>query len=368
MKVPYLDLAAQYRSLKDELWQALEPVLENASYVLGPAVESFEKDYAHFCGAKHCVGVNSGTSALVLALRAFDIGPGDEVITAANTFIATAAAIAHVGARPVLADVDPRTRNLDPAGLAGTITPATKAVIPVHLYGLTADMAGIKAVIADRPVVIIEDAAQAHGALYRGRPAGSLAEMAAFSFYPAKNLGALGEAGAVTTNDDTLAAKLRALRDHGSPKKYVHDLIGYNARMEGLQGAALGVKLRHLPQWNQRRRQIAALYTQSLRDLPLALPTEPVDCRHVYHLYVIECQDRDRLQRYLGEQGIPTLIHYPVPIHLQRAFRHLGYREGDYPVTERLARQILSLPIYPEMTDEQVDLVCQTIRGFFESR
>jgi len=365
MKIKYLDLQAQYLSIKPEIDAAIQKVLDSSAYVLGPAVQEFEQNFAEYCDVEHCVGVNSGTSALTLALRALDIGPGDEVITVANTFIATAAAIEHAGARPVLVDVDPITRNLDPALLKLVISPRTRVIIPVHLYGRPADLDPILDLAEKDGLAVIEDAAQAHGACYKGRRVGSIGKMAAFSFYPGKNLGAYGEAGAVTTDDPKLDRRLRMLRDHGSEKKYVHDLLGYNARMEGIQGAVLNVKLAHLDKWNAERNRVARLYDRLLSDAPVGRPNFDADVEQVFHLYVIETEQRDGLQRFLSEQKIPSLIHYPIPIHLQKAFDHLDYRAGDFPIAEKLAGEILSLPIYPEMSDEQVAYVTERVKTFF---
>jgi len=369
MQIKYLDLQAQYQSIKREIDDAMQKVLDNSAYVLGPAVTDFETEFASFCDVDHCAGVNSGTSALVMALRALDVGPGDEVVTSGNTFIATAAAIALVGAKPVLVDVDPGTRNIDPKLISMALSNRTKVIIPVHLYGRAADMDPILALARKHGVAVLEDAAQAQGAKYKGRLCGSIGTMAAFSFYPGKNLGAFGEAGAVTTNDSSLDEKVRMLRDHGSPKKYYHDSLGYNARMDGLQGAVLGVKLKHLKKWNEERRRVAALYDKLLADAPVTLPPKcDDDYSQVYHVYVIETDQRDKLQSYLNERQIPSLIHYPVPIHLQKAFAHLDYRMGDFPVTEKMAQEILSLPIYPEMTNEQVEFVADNINQFFRTR
>ena len=365
MEIKYLDLQAQYQSIKIELDHAIQKVLDSSAYVLGPAVSEFESTFAKYCGTKFAIGVNSGTSALTLALRALGVGPGDEVITAANTFIATAAAIEHAGGRPVLVDVDPETRNMDPVLLKMAITSKTRAIIPVHLYGRPADMDPILQLAARHDIAVLEDAAQAHGARYQGRRAGSIGRMAAFSFYPGKNLGAYGEAGAVTTDDPELDRTVRMLRDHGSDKKYVHDLLGYNARMEGIQGAVLKVKLGHLDRWNAERNRVARLYNQLLADLPIKLPSFEDDIEQVFHLYVIETEQRDQLQKHLREHGVPSLIHYPIPIHLQKAFDHLDCRAGDFPITEKLANEILSLPIYPEMSDEQVTFVAEKVKAFF---
>ncbi|MDH3889862.1 MAG: DegT/DnrJ/EryC1/StrS family aminotransferase [candidate division Zixibacteria bacterium] len=365
MEIKYLDLQANYQSIKPEIDEAIRKVLDSSAYVLGPAVQEFESAYADYCGTKFAIGCNSGTTALTLALRALEVGPGDEVITAANTFIATAAAIVHAGARPVLVDIDPETRNLDPTLLKMAITSRTRAIIPVHLYGCPADMDAITQLAANHDIPVLEDAAQAHGARYKDRPAGSMGRLAAFSFYPGKNLGAYGEAGAVTTDDPELDRKVRMLRDHGSNKKYVHELLGYNARMEGIQGAVLKVKLSHLDHWNSERNRVALLYNRLLAAVPIKLPRFDDDLRQVFHLYVIETEQRDQMQKHLSESGVPSLIHYPIPIHMQKAFDYLDCREGDFPITEKMAGEILSLPIYPEMTDEQVTYVADQVKAFF---
>ncbi len=368
MEIPYLDLQAQYQSIKSEIDKAIHGVLDSSAYVLGEAVGRFECDFAGYCQATYAIGVNSGTNALTLALRALDIGPGAEVITAANTFVATVAAIAHTGARPVLVDVDQQSRNLDPKLLPLAMSNATKAIIPVHLYGRPAEMDPILNLARKYEVPVIEDAAQAHGAYYHGQRVGSMGRMAAFSFYPGKNLGAYGEAGAVTTNDEQLDKRLRMLRDHGSSRKYYHEMVGYNARMEGIQGAVLGVKLGHLDRWNEARRIVASWYDELLADVPVTTPVNDPDIEPVYHLYVIETDRRDALQAYLRERGVPTLIHYPVPTHIQTGYQFLGYSAGEFPVTEKLALEVLSLPIYPELRWEQADYVCEKIRDFFNGR
>jgi len=368
MKIPYLDLQVQYQSIKPEIDAAIHKVLDSSAYVLGPAVGEFESDFASYCGVDCCAGVNSGTNALLLALRALDIGPGDEVITAANTFVATIAAIAHSGAKPVLVDVDPVSRNLDPLLLSMALSNKTRAIIPVHLYGRMVDMDPILKLARKHDLAVIEDAAQAHGALYKGRRAGSIGRLACFSFYPGKNLGAYGEGGAVVTSDPNLDKRVRMLRDHGSERKYYHDLLGYNARLEGIQGAVLGVKLKHLDAWNDGRRQVASWYGELLEGVPVTLPEMNDDYTQVFHLYVIETERRDALQAYLGEHGVPSLIHYPVPAHLQKGFDFLNNRAGDFPITERLAGEILSLPIFAEMTREQVDYVADRIKDFFNGR
>lgn len=366
MEIKYLDLKAQYDALKDEINAGIQDVLNSTAFVLGPKVGQFECDFSKYCETKFAAGVNSGTSALILAMRALGIGEGDEVITTANTFVATIAAIATVGANVVLVDVDPVTRNINPELIEEVITEDTKAIMPVHLYGRMADMDAIMAIAEQHGLHVIEDAAQAHGARYNGKRAGSIGQIAGFSFYPGKNLGAYGEGGAVVTSDKNLDAKVRMLRDHGSSKKYYHEALGYNARMSGFQGAVLGVKLKHLDKWNVERRRVAQRYFDNLKDLPIGLP--PLDdssYESVHHLYVIECDTRDKLQAHLKENGVPSLIHYPVPVHLQEGFDFLGYDEGDFPETERLCKRVLSLPTYPELTNEQIDYISDAIKSYF---
>lgn len=360
-QVPFVDLAAQYSAIAEEINRASMSVMRKADFILGRDVALFEEEFADFCEARHAVGVDSGTSALELALRACGIGPGDEVITAANTFIATAFAISYCGATPVLVDIDPHAYTLDPAQLERAISPRTKAVIPVHLYGHPADMEAIGEIAARRGLVVIEDACQAHGARYKGKRVGSLGHAAAFSFYPAKNLGAYGDGGIVVTNDKQIAESIRMLRDYGQREKYHHILQGYNRRLDTLQAAVLRVKLRHLEAWNNLRRQHAALYTQLLTKSDLVLPREARYANSVWHLYVIRTQERDARKAALAEQGIAAGIHYPIPIHLQPAYRALGYEEGSFPITERYARQILSLPMYPELTPRLVEQVSKAI-------
>lgn len=366
MKINFIDLKAQYDSIKDELDLAVAEVIGSSSFVLGPSVARFEKEFAAYCGSRHCVAVNSGTSALFLILKALGIGAGDEVITAANTFIATVAAISYTGAVPVLVDVDPINRNIDLNQIEKAITPRTRAIIPVHLYGNMVDMIAINKIAIKNDLLVIEDSAQAQGAKFENSPAGSLGIAAGFSFYPAKNLGAWGEGGAVTTTDDKLAESIRKLRDHGSLKKYYHDIIGYNARMDGIQGAVLAVKLKHLDNWNEGRNRVAKFYRSKLSDLTLGLPAEFDGNYQVYHQFVIESDRRDLLQKHLADKGIPTLIHYPIPIHKQKAYIEAGFKAGSFPVTEKLAATILSLPIYPELSEEHIDYICAGIREFFD--
>lgn len=361
MNVPFLDLQAQYRAIKHDVDPAIHAVLDTSAYVLGPAVEHFEREFAVYCGAAHCIAVNSGTSALALLMQAHGIGPGDEVITVANTFFATAEAVSGLGATPVLVDCDLETALMDPKAFEAAITPRTKAVIPVHLYGQVADMDAIIMIAHAHDILVFEDACQAHGALYHGRKAGGLADGAAFSFYPGKNLGAYGEGGAITTNSETIAETVRMLRDHGSPKKYHHSKIGWNERMDGIQGAVLGVKLKHLDDWNARRRAHAARYRELLPKTMQPIGTLP-GSESVYHLFVIRVQNRDHVQRHLTEAGIATGIHYPVPIHLQPAYSG-QWDKGAFPNAELLAGDILSLPMFPELTEEQILFVAETLRS-----
>jgi len=360
-RVPYLDLKAQYRSIKPEIDTAIARVLDSCQFVLGSEVSAFEKEFATYCAAAECIALNSGTSALHLALLAAGVGPGDEVITVPFTFIASVAAVEYTGARPVLVDIDPRSFTMDPAAVEAAITPRTKAILPVHLYGQTADMDPIVEVARRHGLVVIEDAAQAHGAKYKGRTAGSLGDIACFSFYPAKNLGAYGEGGAVTTSNAEYARTIRMLRDWGQDRKYHHSLRGYNYRMEGFQGAILRVKLRHLEQWTEARRAVAGKYNQWLADCEVQLPKEMPWARHVYHVYTLRTGDRDSVQASLQEQGIQTAVHYGVPAHLQPAYADLGYSSGTFPESEKAAKEVLSLPIYPEMTDDQVEKVAQAL-------
>lgn len=361
VKVPYLDLKAQYHSIKPEIDAAITGVLESAQFVLGPEVAGFEQDFAAYCGASQCIAVNSGTSALHLALLAAGVGPGDEVITVPFTFVASIAAVLYAGAKPVLVDIEPRSFTMDPAAIEAAITPKTKAILPIHLYGQTADMDPIMEVARRHGLIVIEDAAQAHGAKYKGRPAGSIGDMACFSFYPGKNLGAYGEGGAVTTSNPEYARTIRMLRDWGQERKYRHVLRGYNYRMEGFQGAILRVKLRHLEKWTEARRAIVGQYNEQLADCDIQKPVEMPWARHVFHVYTIRTEDRDGMHAALTEQGIQTGIHYPVPAHLQPAYSDLGYERGAFPVSEKAADEVLSLPLYPELTDEQIRKVSQAV-------
>ncbi|MBI5383953.1 MAG: DegT/DnrJ/EryC1/StrS family aminotransferase [Verrucomicrobia bacterium] len=364
MNVPFLNLAAQYASLKNELLPAVEQVLASGHYVLGPNVAALEQEIARFTGTRFGVGVNSGSDALTLALRALDIGPGDEVITTPFTYIAPAESIHQMGAKIVFADIHPRTFNLDPADVARKLSDRTRAIIPVHLFGQAAQIGDFLALAAKRGIHVVEDCAQAIGASHDGKPVGSFGRIGCFSFYPTKNLGADGDGGMAVTNDEALAKKLKMLRVHGIERRYHHDLHGYNSRLDEMQAAILRVKLRHLPRWNERRNEIAARYSAGLADLPVDLPTVCALNRHVWHVYAILTDERDALAKFLADRGVPGIIYYPLPLHLQKVYEHLGYREGYLPVSEEISRRILPLPMYPELTDEQVDYVIATLRQF----
>ena len=353
-KIPFVDLQAQYRAIAEEVRAAIEPVMANTRFILGEEVRLFEQEFATFCQARHCISVASGTDALHLILRAFDIGPGDEVVTQTNTFIATPLAISYAGAKPVLVDCEPATYQLDVQRLEAAITPRTKAIMPVHLYGQPADMDPIRATAKRHGLRVIEDACQAHGAEYRGKLVGTLGDAAAFSFYPGKNLGAYGDGGAITTNDDALADHLRALRDYGQRVKYHHDFKGFNSRLDTMQAAILRVKLKRLRDGNQARRAAAAAYDAALKAIGIEPPREVSYGKHVWHLYVIQVADRARVMQRLADVGISTGIHYPVPIHLQKAYAELGLGRGSCPIAEAGADRILSLPMFPELTKQQV--------------
>jgi dTDP-4-amino-4,6-dideoxygalactose transaminase len=360
--VPLVDLRAQYATIRSEVDQAMSAVLERCDFVLGEAVDRFEASFAAYCEAPHAIGVDSGISALELIMRAWGIGPGDEVITAANSFIASASAISFTGATPVLVDVAPDTCLISLDAVARAITPRTRAVMPVHLYGQPVDMAPLMALADRHGLRVIEDACQAHGARYRGRRVGSLGHAAAFSFYPGKNLGACGDGGMVVTRDEGLAQKIRELRNYGQREKYRHVSLAYNRRLDSLQAAVLDVKLRHLDRWNTRRAQIAGYYRELLRDLPVQLPAVAPDVWHAYHLFVLQLDRRDRVLAALKQAGIGAGIHYPIPIHLQPAYAGLGRGPGSFPVAEATAGRLLSLPLYPEMSDEQIIRVAEAMR------
>jgi len=361
MDVPYFDLRQQYAGIRDEILEALDRACRNATFILGPDVAEFEGEFAAYCEVKHCVALNSGTSALHLALLAAGVGRGDEVITTANTFIATAEAISYTGARPVFADIDPATANIDPRGIEAAITPRTKAIVPVHVYGRPADLDAILKIGESRGVPVIEDACQAHGARWRGRRVGGFGLAATFSFYPGKNLGAYGEGGALTTNDDRVAETARVLRDHGQTSRYHHDHVGWNYRMDGFQGAVLRVKLRHLDEWTKRRLDIARLYQERLAGARVMQPRDDPRGESVYHLFVVYVENRDAVRAALEARGVHTAIHYPVPVHRQKAYESLGYGPGSLPHTERAAERVLSMPLFPEMTLAQAEYAATTL-------
>ena len=365
--VPFVDLSAQYPTIATEINEAVAKVIHDTDFILGREVGLFEEEFAAYCEAKYAVGVDSGTSALELALRAYEIGPGDEVITAANTFIASALAISHAGAKPVLVDVDPYTYTIDVACIAKAITARTKAILPVHLYGHPAHMDPIRQLAEKYGLVVIEDACQAHGARYKGKRAGSLGHAAAFSFYPGKNLGGFGDGGMVVTNDRDIAKRLEMLRNYGQKEKYHHQFRGYNRRLDTLQAAILRVKLKYLEKWNAARRWNAKLYQESLEGSGVVTPTEAAGADSVWHLYVIRTEQRDELKDHLINRDIRASIHYPIPIHLQPAYQDLEYKRGAFPVTESYAQQLLSLPMYAEMTQAQIEFVAKTICGFMSA-
>ncbi len=370
MQVPFLDLKAQYASIKDEVNPAIQNVLDNTAYVLGKAVFDFEEKFAAAHDVNYCIGTSSGTDANHLVLWALGIEPGDEVIMPANTFIATAWGTTLCGAQPVFVDVDPDTYNIDPESVERALNARTKAIIAVHLYGQPADMDPLRNLAKKHGVYLVEDAAQAHISEYKGDKVGGLSTAASFSFYPGKNLGAYGEAGAVVTNDEQLAEKVRNMRDHGMPKKYYHEYFGHNYRMEGIQGAVLGIKLNHLENWTQDRRRVAEKYREYLGDLKdIKLPVELAQNRHVYHLFVIQVlkggsQRRDALAGYLKDKGIATGLHYPIPLHLQACFADLGYKKGYFPISEKLADNGISLPVFPELSDDQIQYVATNLKDF----
>ena len=361
--VPFLDLPQQFRALQPEINAALAKIFASAGFILGPEVKEFERAFADYVGAKECVTVHTGTAALHLALMALGIGPGDEVITAANSFVATAEGIAFAGAKTVLVDVDPVTYNLDPSKLEAAITPRTKAIIPVHLYGQPANMEAIMKIARVHGLKVVEDACQAHGARYKSQRVGAIGDIGCFSFYPGKNLGAAGEGGAVVTNNPELAEKVRLLRDHGSRKKYEHEIVGHNFRLDSIQAAILNIKLKHLDKWNKARMDRAARYTELLAGLgQIVLPASSSDCEHVFHLYAIQTENRAELQAKLNAKNVQSGIHYPTPIHLQKAFENLGYKAGYFPVSESLCNKVLSLPMFAELTDEQQDRVVAALK------
>jgi dTDP-4-amino-4,6-dideoxygalactose transaminase len=369
--IPLVDLKAQYATIREEIRQAIDKVLDSMQLTIGPNVRAFDTEWAEYCGTKHAIGVGSGTDALQLAIRACGVSSGDEVITVSHTFFATVEAIVYANARPILVDVDERSMLMDIASVASRITPRTKAIVPVHLYGRTVDLKPLRQLTQDRGITIIEDAAQAHGALLDdGKKAGAGGRVNCFSFYCSKNLGAYGEAGSITTNDEKLADDLRALREHGQSTRYYHPIVGYNARLDEIQAAILRIKLRRLDDWNARRQAIAARYNRQLAGLDVITPEIPGGGRHVFYCYVIRVPGgrRDALRAYLTERGIGTQIHYPVPIHMQEAAQFLGYRKGDLPVTEKVAGEVLSLPMFAELTEAQIDRVATSVTEFMRKK
>jgi dTDP-4-amino-4,6-dideoxygalactose transaminase len=361
MHVPYYDLKGQYETLREEILAALDGVCRKTAFILGDEVAAFEREFGAYCEVKHCVALNSGTSAIHLALLAAGVGPGDEVITTPNTFMATVEAISYTGATPVLADVDPATANIDPRQVEAAITPRTKVIMPVHLYGRPADLDALAKLAEARKLTLIEDASQAHGARFRGRRIGGFGLAATFSFYPSKNLGAYGEGGALTTNDDRVAELTRVLRNHGETQRYDHDRIGYNYRMDGFQGAVLRVKLRRLDEWTRRRLEIAQQYRTALAGARLGWPEDDPRAESVYHLFAVYVEDRDAVRAALAERGVQTAIHYPTPVHLLKPYTGLGHGPGSFPHAERACARVLSLPFFPEMTTKQVEYVTATL-------
>lgn len=366
MRVPLVNLSRQHEEVQGQIQEAFAEILRTSSFIGGPWLERFEEEFARYCGTRFALGVSSGTAALELALRACGVGPGDEVLVPSFTFIATAASVSAVGATPVFVDIDAASYALSWESAEQHITSRTKGIIPVHLYGQAADMGPIAELARRHKLILIEDAAQAQGAQYLGKPMGSWGLATGFSFYPAKNLGAWGDAGAIITRDEGIAERVRLLRNHGSSRdKYCHEIASYNHRLDTLQAAVLSIKLKCLDQWNESRREAAAHYLQALEGLDLVLPRERPGSKHVYHLFVIRTPRRDALRDYLKPKGIDAGLHYPLPLHLQPAYRHLGHREGDFPVAEQAAREVLSLPIFPRMTAAEVDFVAEAVREFF---
>jgi dTDP-4-amino-4,6-dideoxygalactose transaminase len=372
MQVPFLDLKVQYKSIKQEIDPAIQNIIDNTAFILGKAVSDFESAFAKEHNVKHCIGVSSGTDGNHLALWALGIKPGDEIIIPANTFIATAWGATLCGAKPVFVDCESDSYNIDPAKVEAAITKKTRAIVAVHLYGQPANLDPLREIAKKYNIFLVEDCAQSHFAEYKGKRIGGLSDTASFSFYPGKNLGAYGEGGAVTTNNDEVAKKVKMLRDHGALQKYYHEMLGHNYRMEGIQGAVLGVKLKHLDKWTEGRRQVAKKYNDLLKNLSaIILPTEMQYAKHVYHLFVIQINEggnkkRDELSKFLNDNGVSTGLHYPIPLHLQPCFKDLGYKKGDFPVTEKLAECGLSLPMYPELSDEQISYVTEKIITFLK--
>lgn len=364
MQIPLVDLKAQYLSIKEEIDEAIQRVLNKCNFIMGDEVKEFEEELASFCSAKYAVGVSSGTDALLLALKAINIQPGDEVITVPNTFIATTEAITMAGGKIKFVDIDEETFNIDTNKIESAITNKTRAILPVHLYGQPANMDPIIDVAKKYNLKVIEDAAQAHGAEYKNKRVGALGDIGIFSFYPGKNLGAYGDAGAVVTNDPDISNKIAMLRNHGRTKKYEHEYEGYNCRLDTLQAAILRVKLKYINSWNEARRNHASSYRKLLQNTDIILPTEQKDNKHIYHIFAVRTADRDNLLNKLKNEGIGAGIHYPIPLHLQPAYRYLGYKAGDFPITEKCAREIISLPMYPELDEVKIKKIAEAISKF----
>ncbi|KKR32876.1 MAG: Glutamine-scyllo-inositol transaminase [Candidatus Gottesmanbacteria bacterium GW2011_GWC2_39_8] len=365
MHIPLVNLQAQYKTIKKDIDEAIAGVVGRADFILGDEVEKFEKEFARYLGVKHCIGMGSGSHAILLALRVLGVGPGDEVITVPNTFISTILPILELGARPVLIEINPDTYQMDPERLRKAINKKTKVILPVHLYGCPAPMREIMEIAKKKHVSVLEDACQAHGSLINKKKCGRFGDLAAFSFYPGKNLGAYGDAGCVVTDNSTLANKLRAMRNIGQTEKYKHNIFGYNSRLDTIQAAVLSVKLKHLDNWNKKRRKIAALYDKLLASSPVVLPKIPDGNLSNFHLYVIRAKKRDQLLQFLHKNGVGAGVHYPIPVHLQKGVKDiLGYKNGDFPVTEKYAKEILSLPLYPEMQENEVEYIVNIIKDF----
>jgi len=367
-KIPLLDLKAQLTTIREEVREAVDRVLDGGQYIMGPEVKTFEQEVAEYVGVKHAIGVANGTDALLLALDAAGVGKGDEVITTPFTFFATAEVVSQLGATPVFVDIDPKTYNIDVEQIKAKITEKTKAIIPVHIFGQPANMDEIMEIAEKHNLFVLEDAAQAMGAEYKGKKIGSLGHAATYSFFPTKNLGGYGDGGMVVTNDDELARKIRILRVHGSNPKYYHSMIGYNSRLDELQAAILRIKLRQLDQWNDARRQKAALYNELLAGTPVVTPYHAEDRKHIYHLYIVQAEERDELMQHLKENGISTGVYYPVPLHQQEVYKPLGYNEGSLPVAEYMSKRTFALPLYAELEDETIRMIADTIKAFYANK
>lgn len=365
-KIPLLDLQQQFSGIREEVLSAVERVLESGTYILGPEVKAFEAEVAEYVGVKYAVGVANGTDALLLALDAMGVGPGDEVITSPFTFFATAETVSRLGATPVFVDIDPKTYNIDVEQVKAKINEKTKAIIPVHIFGQPAEMDQLRELADAHGLYILEDAAQAMGSDFKGRKIGAWGDAATYSFFPTKNLGGYGDGGMVVTNNEELANKIRILRVHGSNPKYYHSMLGYNSRLDALQAAALRIKLRHLDDWNNARRKNAALYSELLKDTPLVTPYAAENRKHIYHLYIVQSEHREELIKYLGENGITAGIYYPVPLHRQEVYKDLGYEEGSLPYSESIANRIFALPLYPELSSETIHYIAETIKNFYK--